>query len=130
MIEDNLQRIADALEAISAKMNVPSNPAPKVKAKKQPVPPAAKTTASVVPTPESAVVVTPTPPVATPTPPAPTAVVMTPEELNAALGVEFGRLGGREPIDKVMAEMGVASITDLQPEQYSVLMEKVRAVVI
>ena len=51
---------------------------------------------------------------------------MTPEELNSKLVVEFKRLGSREGIDSAMAELGVTSVKDLAPEQYSVLLSKVQ----
>jgi len=53
---------------------------------------------------------------------------MTPEELNSALVVEFRRLGSREAIDNAMAELGVTSVNDLQPEQFTVLLTKVQGI--
>ena len=128
MIESDLKRIADALEGMLSKMDVPTTTViakkPAAKVKTPPKQEAAPATVAAPPIPVA-------PPAATVTPPpAPVVVVMTPEELNAALGVEFGRLGGREPIDAAMNSLGVDRITDLKPEQYSVLMEKVRAVAV
>ena len=90
-IENNLKRIADALEALVAQKTVTAE--------------------------QVAEVITP----------APAAPQMTPEELNTALVAEFQRLGSREGIDGVMAEMGVTSITDLAADQYPVLLDKVKA---
>jgi hypothetical protein len=53
---------------------------------------------------------------------------MTPEELNNALVVEFRRLGSREGIDQAMAELGVTSVNDLKPEQFSVLLAAVQGI--
>ncbi|MDC0600093.1 hypothetical protein OAO65_02165 [Flavobacteriales bacterium] len=135
MIETTLERIADALEAISSKMNVPSKPAPKVKTvKKQEAAPVVEApTPSVPPASAGAAsspapVVTPPPaPVVTPPPVVEPVVVMTPEELNAAVLVEFNRLGTQDGIRAVMAEMGVSGLTDLNPDQYAELLAKVRA---
>lgn len=139
MIEDNLNRIADALEGILGKLShIDAAVKPKKAAAKKPADSVTTPVTSTVTTPSAPVpVVTPTPPPVAPaapvvvTPPAPKVVTpppaMTPEELNAALGVEFGRLGGREPIDAAMRDMGVSSIHDLQPEQFTVLLDKVKA---
>jgi len=136
-IETNLTRIADALEALVHKLDHIDQAVAPVK-KQEPVQvstPAPVTPAPVTPPPTP---VTPPPtPVAPVTPPpvqpAPTTVVpvpvveMTPEELNAALVIEYNRLKSRDPIVAAMSELGATSIYDLKPEQYSELLSKVRA---
>ncbi len=134
-IETNLNRIADALEGILGKLShIDQAVAPVIteadcvrKSEPEVLP---KKVVKSKPSPAPAVEVTPPPPPAvevTPPPPPAVEVTMTPDELNAALVIEFGRLGSRNPIDTVMREMGVGSIHDLKPEQYSVLIEKVKA---
>ena len=135
-IENNLKRIADALEALVAqkvaqkagadvKVNevvqqvAPAPVAEKPVAPQQPVAPQAP-----APVPPAPVAEKPVAPQA----PAPAAPSMTPEELNNALVVEFRRLGSREAIDQAMAELGVTSVNDLKPEQYNVLLTKVQGI--
>lgn len=120
-IENNLKRIADALEALVAQKagaNV------KVNEVVQQVAPAPVAEKPVAPAPPAPVPPAPVPPA--PVPPA--APSMTPEELNNALVVEFRRLGSREAIDQAMAELGVTSVKDLKPEQYNVLLTKVQGI--
>jgi hypothetical protein len=52
---------------------------------------------------------------------------MTPQQLNEVLVSEFKRLGGREPIDKVLHDHGVQSISDLDPSQYQSVITAVKA---
>lgn len=133
-IENNLKRIADALEALVAqkagadvKVNevvqqvapAPVAEKPVAPAPQQPVAPQAP-----APVPPAPVAEKPVAPQA----PAPAAPSMTPEELNNALVVEFRRLGSREAIDNAMAELGVTSVNDLKPEQYNVLLTKVQGI--
>ena len=144
-IETNLTRIADALEALVHKLDHIDQAVAPVK-KQEPVvavveqPVQVSTPAPVTPapvTPPPTPVTPPPTPVAPVTPPpvqpAPTTVVpvpvveMTPEELNAALVIEYNRLKSRDPIVAAMSELGATSIHDLKPEQYSVLLAKVRA---
>ena len=114
-IEKDISRIADAFEELVRQFApgvdlTPDKPAAgdPTPAPDKPAPPAPKT---------------PTPPA----PGKPAAPALSTEELNAALVEEFTRLGSREGIDKVMAEMGVASINDLAAEQYQPLLDAVRA---
>lgn len=108
-IENNLKRIADALEAIAAGGHASA---------------------------ATLMQGGPTNPVQPPTPteapkPAPVAVPpasMTPEELNAALVVQFNRLGGREGIDQEMAKIGASSVNQLTSEQYQPLLDAVQAI--
>jgi hypothetical protein len=145
-IETNLTRIADALEALVHKLDHIDQAVAPVK-KQEPVvavveqPVQVSTPAPVTPAPVAPV--TPPPTVAVPPAPAVEAVTtsaplvnagsvtnevaMTPEELNAALVVEYNRLKSRDPIVAAMSELGATSIHDLKPEQYSVLLAKVRA---
>ena len=135
-IENNLKRIADALEALVAqkagadvKVNevvqqvapAPVAEKPVAPAPQQPVAPQAP-----APAPQAPVAEKPVAPA--PQAPAPVAPSMTPEELNNALVVEFRRLGSREAIDNAMAELGVTSVNDLKPEQYNVLLTKVQGI--
>ena len=53
---------------------------------------------------------------------------MTPQQLNEVLVGEFKRLGSREPIDKVLHDHGVQSISDLDPAQYQSVIDAVKAV--
>lgn len=67
----------------------------------------------------------PTPP-APPAPPEQAGPAMTAEELNAAVVIEFQRLGTREPIDKVLTEMGATGISTLPAERYAEFLDKVK----
>ncbi len=58
----------------------------------------------------------------------PTAV-LTQEELNEKLVVEFKRLGGREKIDQAFKEFGANNVVDLPVEQYGALLVHVQALV-
>lgn len=151
-IENNLKRIADSLEGILAKLDhiggaVSQSEVDEIVAPKPPVPPSAPSAAETVTPPPGnptqntttpAAPVTPAPPVtetvpsaapvsAPSTPPAP-AATMTADELNAALVTEFKRLGKRDPIDAVLREFGVQSITELKADQYQAVIDKVKAV--
>ncbi|MCP4967547.1 MAG: hypothetical protein GY926_20225 [bacterium] len=54
---------------------------------------------------------------------------MSLEDLNAAMIVEFQRIGSREPIDNVMqTQFGVTGVTTLPAEQYQPLLDAVRAI--
>ena len=100
-IENSLERIATALEALAAKRDVNVQPV-SVSAPSAPEAPAAPSA-----------------------PEAPAA--MTPQQLNEVLVGEFKRLGGREPIDKVLHDHGVQSISDLDPSQYQSVITAVQA---
>jgi hypothetical protein len=52
---------------------------------------------------------------------------MTPQQLNEVLVEEFKRLGSREPIDNVLREHGVQSISDLDASQYDAVVAAVKA---
>ena len=123
-IEDNLTRIADALEKqneITAfLLDKLSHLGQAVEA---PTTSAAQVSATVATPPAPAAPVTP-PPAA---PVAETTSVMTPEELNAALIIEFNRLGSREGIDACMKELDVMSLHDLTADKYDTLLTKVKA---
>ena len=55
--------------------------------------------------------------------------MMTPEEFNAELVAEMTRINkGREPIDTVMAQMGITSVVGLTAEQQTQLMTSVKAI--
>ena len=131
-IEKNIERIADALEALVHKLDHIGQAVNQAEADsiveqvqtapKQPVtPPPVESVAGGTSTPVTTApgaAVPPSPP-AEPVTPAPTTpppvstpaataqvtpppAVMTPEDLNKALVAEFQRLGSREPIDAVM----------------------------
>lgn len=135
-IENNLKRIADALEALVAQKagaNVKVNEvvqqvAPAPVAEKPVAPAPQQPVAPQAPAPVPPAPVAEKPVAEKPVAPAPVAPSMTPEELNNALVVEFRRLGSREAIDQAMAELGVTSVNDLKPEQYNVLLTKVQGI--
>jgi phosphopantothenate synthetase len=132
VIENNLARIADALEALVHKLDhigcavapaVKAPPAPEVKAAAPEVKAAKAPPAPVVKAAPPAPVAKEAPPVVVET-----TSVMTAEELNASLVEQFKRLGMKqEPIREVMKAMGANSVLDLKPEQYSELLDKVKA---
>ena len=109
-IENSLERIATALEALAAKRDVNVQPV-SVSAPSAPDAPAAPSA--------------PDAPAAPSAPDAPAA--MTPQQLNEVMVGEFKRLGGREPIDKVLHDHGVQSISDLDPSQYQSVITAVQA---
>ena len=126
-IETNLKSIAESLATIAACMPL-SDPAP---AADPSIVPASPATAPVTPPPVvETPVVTPPPAAVTPppvqTPPPAATPTMTPEELNAALVVEAGRIGNPDLIRSEMAKLGASSVNQLQPEQYSVLVAAVK----
>ena len=105
-IENTLERIATALETIAKQGGLPETPA-------APAAPSAPETPAA-----------PAAPSAPETPAAP----MTPQQLNDVLVTEFKRLGSREPIDKVLHDHGVQSISDLDTSQYQSVIAAVKAV--
>lgn len=132
-IESNLKSIAESLAIIAAKLDHIGQAVDTV------APEAPKPVAAPVAAP-SAVVASPSAP-ATPvgdtkqpaaapasSQPAPAApATMTVEELNNTLVVEFHRLGGRDGIDKAMADLGASSVNQLAVDQYSALINAVKA---
>jgi hypothetical protein len=140
VIENNLARIADALEALVHKLDhIGCAVAPAVKVAAPEVKAAAPEVKAAKAPPAPVVKAAPPAPVAKEAPPAPvakeappvvveTTSVMTAEELNASLVEQFKRLGEKqEPIREVMKAMGANSVLDLKPEQYSELLDKVEA---
>lgn len=139
-IEKSLDRIATALETIAAAKQAPvaeapkpASPEPAAAAPSTPVttaPPAPAPQAPVA-APVTAAPTTPPPaatPAAAPQAPAPAVATMTVEQLNGHLVQEFARLGNnREPIDNALRELGAANVTELAPEHYQTLLDKVRA---
>jgi len=117
-IENDLKRIADALELIAKSMVYPSvtiaAPAPSTQSesKSEATPPQGAAEAINTAAPAPAPAVTP----------------MTPRELNATLVKEFNRLGDRAPIDNALREMGVTGVTELPAERYQELLSKVQAI--
>ena len=156
-IEKDLGRIATALEGILAKLDhigtavsqeqadtiveapkeapkqTPPSPAPAADgpstqattapAAEVPPPPPVEQ-ATVAPTTSSETVIPAAPAQDTPPP----VVSMTADELNTALVAVFKRLGKRDPIDAVLREFGVQSITDLKEDQYAAVINKVKAI--
>lgn len=121
-IENNIERIAIALEKIASYMDNSSNVA--VNDEKPVAKPPAVPSAPKVAAPAQAPVASP--PVAPPSEPV---VEMTPDELNKALVTEFNRLGDRAPIDKIMREQfGCQSITELDSSKYHELIKMVKMV--
>lgn len=140
-IENNLKRIAESLEKLvelqtevkQVIADSPKQPAAPAQDATPPAPPAAEQkTEAAAATPETTPPAPPT--IEEKAPPAPSAeqpaapAAMTPQELNDALVAEFRRLGNREGIDKAMADLGVTSVNQLQPEQYQPLVDAVRAI--
>ena len=144
-IEKDLGRIATALEGILAKLDHIGTAvsqeqadtiveAPKEAPKQTPPSPAPAADgpstqppveqATVAPTTSSDTVIPAAPAQDTPPP----VVSMTADELNTALVAEFKRLGKRDPIDAVLREFGVQSITDLKEDQYAAVINKVKAI--
>ena len=116
MLENELKRIADALEALVAQRS----PQPKAPAAEQPKAPAPVTPPPAAP----AAPVTP-PPAA---PAAPAAPGLTKAQLNEALLAEMTRLGKREPIVAVLAQFGATNIPDLKESDYQAVLDAVRLV--
>jgi len=106
-IENNLKRIADALEKIAANTEQRTGGNGETEAAAPDQPAAA-----------------PAQPAAAPAQPA--AAPMSAEELNAALVAEYNRLGSRDPIDEVLQSFGVKAIGELEPEKYSQVVEAVK----
>lgn len=116
-----LNRVAAALEAQNAGTAAPAQTA-------TPVPPAETTPAPAeVP---AAPAQPDIPAVPATAPAAATTVEMTVEELNQALVAEAGRLGGPDRVFAMMRETyGVASVNELQPDQYANVVASAKALV-
>lgn len=150
-IENNLERIATALELIAksafAQVIAETPVAPEPKPKKAPkaeapavpvAPPAAPIklepgesvafAGGVLSNPTGA---PPAPaPVAPPVPAAPTPVAvvqMTAEKLNAALVAEVGRIGAQEPIAQVIRDLGYNGLREMPQSLYGELLNRVKA---
>ena len=153
-IENNLERIATALEAIAVSMKAaddvlytkPAEPkskkAPKAEVPAAPVAPPAAPAAPITLQPGESVAFAggtltnpagapPAPvPVAPPVPaaPAPAPVVqMTAEQLNAALVAEVGRIGAQEPIAQVIRDLGYNGLREMPQSLYGELLNRVKA---
>jgi len=124
-IENTLERIAVALEAlveqrsVTHSINITGGTEGVYAAPEAPAAPAAPEAPAAPAAPEA-----PAAPAAPEAPAAP----MTPQQLNEVLVGEFKRLGSREPIDKVLHDHGVQSISDLDPAQYQSVIDAVKAV--
>lgn len=145
-IENNLERIATALEALVAlksgadvtishdqkiaNLTVPkSKPAAPVAEVSQPTPapaPAADTPSTTIATPAAPVAEVPSAPAA------PSLVVNSPEECNTLLVAEYNRLGGNDKgamqtiISLMENRFKVRSVNDLSKDQYAPLILAVR----
>lgn len=147
-IENNLERIATALEAIAAsmlhpqvKMDLTPPAAPETKPKKAPKAEApAVPVAPIILQPGETVpfcggvlnnpVSAPPAPVAPPVPAAPTpapVVQMTAEQLNDALVAEVGRIGAQEPIAQVIRDLGYNGLREMPQSLYGELLNRVKA---
>ena len=118
-LENNLKRIADALEEL-VKQGETSFAEKAAEAGLTDAVGSIEQTRTAAPAPAPA----PAPQQEAAAAPAP----MTPEALNAALVAEFNRLGDRTPIDNVLKEMGVTGVTELPAERYQELLNKVKAI--
>jgi len=135
-IENNIERIANALEELVKNQNsaaavVSTVDTPQVEA---PAPtPAPVPNTPTVPAPPAPAPVEQAAPDAGAVPSAPAPVVetqgMTPEELNDALVAEFNRLGERrEFIDEAFKKFNATSVSDLDPAHYADVVAAVKAV--
>ena len=119
-IENDLKRIADALEKIATHVCNPQqvvNPT-----QNAPIVPQEQTQAPPPPAAD-----TPPPPAAeTQAPPAQT--LKSPEEMNTILVNEFKRIGDRAPIDQAMQSLGVTSVQSMTAEQQQQLITTVQAI--
>ena len=133
MMEEQLIRIADALEALVAQ----GERAPHTNAtleelnKDAPNPtssaaPSTKPSDSVSSGPDVPVKKAP-PKKAPPKKAPPKKEFMSAEELNVALNAEAERLGGGDAIYEAVKSLGVTGVTDLDPKYYQDLLDKVQA---
>jgi hypothetical protein len=112
-LEKDLSRIAVALERLAAAAEAKGHPVIEVPT----APPSAPPTAPAAPT---------APPA--PTPPPAQTVELTPEEVNAILVAELGRLGGPDKIYELLNKTyGVASISNIPATQYNAVVAAVKA---
>lgn len=119
-IENNLKRIADALETIAANMGTANFPAePKQEVPTSPAPEAPAQPAAQAPVP-------PAPPV-TPPAPATQAPAMTAEELNAAIVEVFQRTNNRDGIMAILQKFGANGVSELAAEHYNAVLTEVQA---
>lgn len=154
-IENNLERIATALEAIAVSMKgteanlVLPSPVPEPKPKKAPkaeapavptAPPAAPA-APIMPQPGESVafaggvlsnpvappVAPPPAPVAPVAPPPAPVVQMTVEQLNTALNEEVQRLGSADGVYKTIRDLQYNGIADMPASMYGELLNRVKA---
>jgi len=133
-IENNLKRIADALEKLAegtvaeAPVEVAVVEAPVAEV---PAPPVAEVPAPPVEV-EAPVAEVPAPP-APVMPPVPTSTepvsdgAMTGVELNNLLVDNVKRIGSRDGVDAVMRDMGIGSVADLDANTQLELIERVQA---
>lgn len=133
-IENNLKRIADALEGIFecqlAMISTPDASSERVPVQKAAVLDQAPTALSstvkdATPSEAPATVSTETPP---PPPPADAPTTLTRDVLNGVLVEEFNRLGSREGIDKVIQgePFNATGIDGIDPSMYQELINAVR----
>lgn len=119
--------------APASTVEAPIAPAPAAKpapAPQEAVAPAAPAATAPTPAPSPAPETAPAAPAAPASTAAPAPAPkssMTMEELNAALIQEFHRLGGREGIDKAIADHGAKTVTDLDPTKYQAVLDAVKA---
>ncbi len=144
-LENNLERIATALEMIVKHLEQNTGELQPEKAPRKPraekpavdAPPAApvESAPAVAAPPVTDIVVSPptapvesAPAVQAPPVAAAPVVTMTPAELNDALVVEYHRLGNnRDAIVEEMAKFGVTSVNDLPVDKYQALLDAVKA---
>lgn len=144
-IENNLERIATALELIAKSafaQVIAETPEPKPKKAPKAEAPMAPPTAPIKLEPGESVAFAggvlsnpagapPVPaPVAPPVPAAPTpapVVQMTAEQLNAALVAEVGRIGAQEPIAQVIRDLGYNGLREMPASLYGELLNRVKA---
>lgn len=132
-IENNLKRIADALETIANGLSnqapvAPAQPVPASDVPAAPVQVPEASTPETVPTPPAppAAVPAASTPTTTPTPAPPTAQ-MTAEQLNEAVVAEFKGGKDRDAIMAVFAKYSANGVSDLAAEHYAAVLAEIRS---
>lgn len=121
MIEDKLERIAVALESIANRLieSISKKEVIENSLTTQSIPPVLKIKKEVE---EKKILVPPVPPA-----PKKEIVQMSIEELNEALMVEYTRLNeDRTKIDNIIKKHGAPSLSSLDPNKYSAVLEDVK----
>jgi hypothetical protein len=134
-IENNLKRIADALEKLVEQGNNPlitvsTDPVIEMTSTAAPAPaqPAVAGPTVESTTENPALVPAPAPAPVAETTTAAVTTALTDEAMNAELVAEFKRLGGREQIDIEMTKLGIAGVAGLTADVQNTLLLAIRAI--